>query len=291
MLTNKKPVVAGLALVLGSAFALTACSGGTTSGGTAEDSSSMAPSMEASPSASASMMDPAANLVGPGCADYAAAVPSGAGSVEGMAADPVAVAASNNPLLKTLTAAVSGQLNPNVNLVDNRIITEQSGIYTSGGANSYWNLLLHLVEKYTSRELAILAAKFFVLDIDKKSQSPFTIFHGQKLHEDDTIRRAQEYIESNYTERIGIDELCRMLGIGRRTFERRFRRATNNSVVEYIQRVKIEAAKRELLKPEKRVSEIAFEVGYQSLSQFNRSFARIVGTSPTLWRKEKFAEV
>ncbi|BFM26093.1 cell surface glycolipoprotein Mpt83 [Microbacterium sp. che218] len=63
-------------------------------------------------------MDPASNLVGPGCADYAAAVPSGAGSVAGMAADPVAVAASNNPLLKTLTAAVSGQLNPDVNLVD-----------------------------------------------------------------------------------------------------------------------------------------------------------------------------
>lgn len=116
MLTKKKPVVAGLALVLGSAFALTACSGGTTSGGTAEESS--APSMAASPSASSSMMDPAANLVGPGCADYAAAVPSGAGSVEGMSADPVAVAASNNPLLTTLTAAVSGQLNPNVDLVD-----------------------------------------------------------------------------------------------------------------------------------------------------------------------------
>lgn len=119
MLTNKKPVVAGLALVLGSAFALTACSGGTTSGGSTTEEST-APSMEASPSmsASSSAMDPAANLVGPGCADYAAAVPSGAGSVEGMAADPVAVAASNNPLLKTLTSAVSGQLNPNVNLVD-----------------------------------------------------------------------------------------------------------------------------------------------------------------------------
>ncbi|MFN3948797.1 fasciclin domain-containing protein [Microbacterium sp.] len=120
MLTNKKPVVAGLALVLGSAFALTACSGGTTSGGTTTDESSSMPSMSASPSASTSSgtMDPASNLVGPGCADYAAAVPSGAGSVEGMAADPVAVAASNNPLLTTLTAAVSGQLNPNVNLVD-----------------------------------------------------------------------------------------------------------------------------------------------------------------------------
>lgn len=117
MLTNKKPVVAGLALVLGSAFALTACSGGTTSGGSTTDESAM-PSMSASPSMSSSAMDPAANLVGPGCADYAAAVPSGSGSVAGMAADPVATAASNNPLLKTLTAAVSGQLNPDVNLVD-----------------------------------------------------------------------------------------------------------------------------------------------------------------------------
>jgi len=117
MLTNKKPVIAGLALVLGSAFALTACSGGTTSGGSTTEESSM-PSMSASPSMSSSAMDPAANLVGPGCADYAAAVPSGSGSVAGMAADPVATAASNNPLLKTLTAAVSGQLNPDVNLVD-----------------------------------------------------------------------------------------------------------------------------------------------------------------------------
>lgn len=117
MLTKKKPVVAGLALVLGSAFALTACSGASTSGDSMTEESS-APSMAASPSASSNMMDPAANLVGPGCADYAATVPDGAGSVEGMSADPVAVAASNNPLLTTLTAAVSGQLNPNVDLVD-----------------------------------------------------------------------------------------------------------------------------------------------------------------------------
>jgi len=63
-------------------------------------------------------MDPAANLVGPGCAAYAKQVPTGAGSVEGMALDPVAVAASNNPILTTLTAAVSGKLNPKVDLVD-----------------------------------------------------------------------------------------------------------------------------------------------------------------------------
>jgi uncharacterized surface protein with fasciclin (FAS1) repeats len=71
-------------------------------------------------------MDTASDLVGPGCADYAAAVPSGSGSVEGMAKDPVATAASNNPLLTTLVSAVSGKLNPGVNLVD----TLNSGEFT-----------------------------------------------------------------------------------------------------------------------------------------------------------------
>ena len=83
------------------------------------DTSAAASTPESSATSSAPMeADPAANLVGPGCADYAKAVPDGAGSVEGMAQDPVAVAASNNPLLKTLVAAVSGKVNPKVNLVD-----------------------------------------------------------------------------------------------------------------------------------------------------------------------------
>jgi uncharacterized surface protein with fasciclin (FAS1) repeats len=105
-------------------LSLTACGGsGSTSGSSSAPSaepsaSSMAPSPSASSSASAGAMDPAANLVGPGCAGYAEKVPSGAGSVEGMALDPVAVAASNNPLLTTLTSAVSGKLNPKVDLVD-----------------------------------------------------------------------------------------------------------------------------------------------------------------------------
>ncbi|MBT2568377.1 fasciclin domain-containing protein [Arthrobacter sp. ISL-85] len=121
--------VAGVAAA--ALLSLTACGGsGSTSGSTASSapmssapSSSMASpssSSMASPSASspAAGMAPAANLVGPGCAAYAKQVPTGAGSVEGMALDPVAVAASNNPILTTLTAAVSGKLNPKVNLVD-----------------------------------------------------------------------------------------------------------------------------------------------------------------------------
>lgn len=112
MRTIKRNTMAVLALAAVATFGLAACSSGSSS----DSGSSMEPS--STPSESSMAADPAADLVGSGCAAYADAVPDGAGSVAGMSADPVAVAASNNPLLTTLTAAVSGQLNPDVNLVD-----------------------------------------------------------------------------------------------------------------------------------------------------------------------------
>ena len=114
MLSTKKKITAALTLTIAGAFALSACSMGsstpeaTTPAAMEEETQAMTPEA----------MDPAANLVGPGCAAYAEAVPDGAGSIQGMSQDPVAVAASNNPMLTTLVAAVSGQLNPDVNLVD-----------------------------------------------------------------------------------------------------------------------------------------------------------------------------
>lgn len=115
MLSSRKKISAGLALAFGAALALSACSMG---GGSAAPSESSMPTTPEESSAPPMQTDPAANLVGPGCAAYAETVPSGDGSIEGMSMDPVAVAASNNPLLTTLTAAVSGQLNPGVDLVD-----------------------------------------------------------------------------------------------------------------------------------------------------------------------------
>jgi uncharacterized surface protein with fasciclin (FAS1) repeats len=113
---------AGLAAI--AALSLAACTTDTASSSPTSMSPAMA-SMANKPAAPAPMTnapgpqrDPAADLVGPGCTGYAKQVPTGAGSVAGMAQDPVAVAASNNPLLTTLTSAVSGKLNPNVNLVD-----------------------------------------------------------------------------------------------------------------------------------------------------------------------------
>jgi transcriptional regulator GlxA family with amidase domain len=169
---------------------------------------------------------------------------------------------------------------PDVTLVDDKIITEEDGLYTSGGANSYWNLLVYLVEKYTNRETAILASKFFAIEIDRKSQSPFIMFSGQKKHEDEPIREAQQYIEANVTEKISVEELAVKFAIGRRHFERRFKKATNNTPVEYIQRVKIEAAKKHLETSRKNVNEVMYEVGYSDTKAFRTIFKKITGLSP-----------
>ena len=180
---------------------------------------------------------------------------------------------------------------PDVMLVDDKIVTEQNGLYSSGGASSYWNLLLYLVEKYTDRETAILATKFFLLDIGRRNQSSFIIFRGQKDHEDETVKLAQEYIENNFKDKITVDMLCDLFGVGRRTFERRFKKATSNTIVEYIQRVKIEAAKKELENGRKTVNEIMFDVGYMDSKAFRDVFKKIAGMSPVDYRNKynKFA--
>jgi transcriptional regulator GlxA family with amidase domain len=174
---------------------------------------------------------------------------------------------------------------PNVELVDNKIITEENGLYTSGGASSYWNLLLHLVEKYTNREMAVLASKFFVLDIARDSQSPFSIFKGQKIHHDEDIIKVQEFIEQHYKEKLSVDGLVEQFGIGRRTLERRFKKATNNTVIEYIQRVRIEASKKEFELGRKTVSEVMYEIGYNDNKAFRDVFKKIAGLSPVDYRK------
>jgi transcriptional regulator GlxA family with amidase domain len=173
-----------------------------------------------------------------------------------------------------------------VKLVDDKIITEQNGLYTSGGSTSYWNLLLLLVEKYTDKETAIWASKYFALDIGRNSQSPFAIFSGQKEHDDKEILKIQEYIELHYKTRLTINDLANQFNIGRRTLERRFKKATSNSVVEYIQRVKIEAAKKQLEKGRKTISEVMYDVGYTNVNAFRNLFKQIATMTPIEYRNK-----
>jgi len=174
---------------------------------------------------------------------------------------------------------------PGVRMSDDKIVTEQNGIYTSGGSTLYWNLLLRLVEKFTDKETAIWASKYFALDVSRHSQSPFAIFNGQKEHNDKEILQIQEFIEKNFAKRIAVDELAERFNISRRTLERRFFQATANSIIEYIQRVRIEAAKKSLELGRSTVNEVMYEVGYTDINSFRRVFHRITGKSPREYRE------
>jgi transcriptional regulator GlxA family with amidase domain len=175
---------------------------------------------------------------------------------------------------------------PEVNLVDDKIITEEDGIYTSGGAYSFLNLLVYIIEKYAGRDVAILIAKSFMIDVDKVSQSPFTIFKGQKEHDDEPIKKAQEFIENNFDEKITVEQLASMFALGRRNMERRFKKATANTVMEYIQRVKIEVAKKNLESSRKNVNEVMYDVGYSDAKAFRNTFKKITGLSPVDYRNK-----
>jgi len=179
---------------------------------------------------------------------------------------------------------------PEIDVQDGTIITDQGNIYSSGGASSLWNLLLYLVEKYADRETAIMIAKYFALDIGRDSQSQFAIFKGQRNHNDDDIKKVQEYIEQHFSQRLTIEQLARLINLGRRTFERRFKDATNNTPLEYIQRVRIEAAKSYFESSRKNVAEIMFDVGYTDTKAFRDIFKKITGLTPIEYRN-KFARI
>lgn len=173
---------------------------------------------------------------------------------------------------------------PDVLVVDDRIMTDENGIYTSGAAYSYLNLILYYIEKYANRDIAILIAKIFALDMGRTSQSQFIIFQGYKHHNDESILKAQEYIESNYQQKISVDEIATHVSLGRRNFERRFKTATSNSVFEYMQRVKVEAAKKQLEAGRKTVNEVMYDAGYTDVKAFRDVFKKVVGMSPGEYR-------
>lgn len=173
---------------------------------------------------------------------------------------------------------------PDVNLVDEKIMTEEDGIYTSGGAYAFTNLVLHIIEKYAGREVAVVISKAFSIDIDRASQSAFIIFEGQKDHGDEKMKNVQRYIEDHFEEMLLVTDLADRFAISRRTLERRFKKATTNTVSEYIQRVKVEAAKRNLESGRKNVNEVMYDVGYSDSKSFRNLFRKVTGLTPLQYR-------
>lgn len=179
---------------------------------------------------------------------------------------------------------------PKVNLQTDQLITDENGIYTNGGAFSFLNLILYLVEKYYDRQTAIYCSKIFQIEMDRNSQSPFIMFTGQKMHDDEVVQQAQAFIENNLTEKISIEFLADKFSVGRRNFDRRFIKATGNTPIEYTQRVKIEAAKKAFETNRKTINEVMYEVGYSDVKAFREVFRKITGMSPLVYKGKYYKD-
>ncbi|MDB5111953.1 MAG: helix-turn-helix-domain containing protein AraC type [Mucilaginibacter sp.] len=175
---------------------------------------------------------------------------------------------------------------PKVNLQVDQLITDEKGIYTNGGAYSFLNLMIYLVEKYYDRQTAIYCSKIFQIELDRNSQSAFSIFTGQKLHGDTMVEQAQAYIESKLHEKLSVEDLSSNFAIGRRNFDRRFIKATGNTPVEYATRVRIESAKKALETSRKAINEVMYEVGYSDVKAFREVFKKNTGISPLEYRNK-----
>ena len=179
-----------------------------------------------------------------------------------------------------------GQLFPKVHVKAENLITDEQGIYTNGGGYSFLNLALYLVEKYYDRKAAIYCSKIFQIELDRQSQSAFIIFKGQKNHGDEMVKKVQAYLEDHLDERISIADLSSRFAVGRRNFDRRFIKATGNTPIAYLQRLKIESAKRALETTRKTVNEIMYEVGYADVKAFREVFRKITGLSPLAYKNK-----
>jgi transcriptional regulator GlxA family with amidase domain len=148
------------------------------------------------------------------------------------------------------------------------------------------NLAVYLVAKYGSPELASHCSKIFLVDSGRKVQTPYFVFTSPKKHGDEEIVKIQDWLETNFKKSVSIDTLAKVFNLGRRTLSRRFKMATGDTPLEYLQRLRIENAKRLLESSSHTFSEITWDVGYNDISSFQRLFSKATGLSPGAYRKK-----
>ncbi|WP_297694926.1 GlxA family transcriptional regulator [uncultured Eudoraea sp.] len=173
---------------------------------------------------------------------------------------------------------------PKIHLLPDKIISEDNGIYSSGGAYSFLNMIVYLIEKYYGRETAIWCSKMAEIDFDRINQNQFVIFKGQKEHSDEIIKAVQIYIEENFEEKLSVKDLAKKFAISSRTFIRRFKKATLNTPLEYMQRVKVEVAKKSFESSTLNINQVMYNVGYNDQKSFRKTFKKYTGLSPLEYR-------
>ncbi|WP_418123575.1 GlxA family transcriptional regulator [Chryseobacterium sp. PTM-20240506] len=175
---------------------------------------------------------------------------------------------------------------PLIDFKPDHVVTHSRAIITGGGGFSSLNAILYFIEKNCGKEVAVSLSKFYALDYGRSSQGIFTIFSGQRRHNDDEIHKAQSYIEKEFTTEISVEQIASQVNMSRRNFIRRFKNATSLNPIEYIQRVKVEAAKKALESGEHNIADVTYSIGYNDLKTFRTVFKRITGLTPADYRNK-----
>lgn len=175
---------------------------------------------------------------------------------------------------------------PAVELRTDMMVTDEGRLFCGGGMTADLNLSLYLIDKYCGREIALQSSRCTLVDLDRLSQLPFAVFVPEKEHTDTEILAIQNWIEKNYQINLSLQDLAEKAGISPRHFNRRFKAATKKTLVQYIQHIRVEAAKCALEQSQHSFDSISFDVGYDNVSFFRRLFKRITGLSPSNYRKK-----
>lgn len=168
----------------------------------------------------------------------------------------------------------------------NLVFADAAGqIVTAGGTTSWHDLALHIIARYLDPGEALRIAKVYLLKWHGEGQLPFAPLVKRQPHADSVVRRAEDWLGEHYSEEGVIVRLISQTNVAERTLKRRFRNATGCSLIEYLQNLRVEAAKQQLETSDLAIDEISVEVGYEDASFFRRLFKRTTGLAPSEYRR------
>jgi len=158
-------------------------------------------------------------------------------------------------------------------------------LVTSGASMTWHDLVLYLIARHVGATAAQAVAKFFALQWHQDGLAPYMVFEGRKDHGDAAVKKAQDYIATHFAVANAIEAMIKKTGLAERTFKRRFTSATGLSPIAYVQRLRIEDAKRRLERTETSIDEISWQVGYEDPAFFRRLFKRMTDLTPASYRR------